>query len=383
MERDYQFETLAIHAGQSADPSTGAVMTPIYQTSTYLQDSVGVNKGFEYSRTQNPTRLALEQNVSALEGGRFGFAFSSGMAAIDTVLHLLKPGEHVLTGNDLYGGTYRINEKIYREYGLEFDYADASDSHTFTDLIRDQTRLIWLETPTNPMLTLSDIHTIATLAKEQSDRILIAVDNTFATPYNQRPLALDADLVMHSTTKYLGGHSDIIGGVLIVNNSSLAEEIGFLQNAIGAVPGPLDCFLTLRGIKTLHVRMDRHAMNALEVAKFLESQNKVDYVRYPGLDSHPQHTLARKQMKNGGGMVSFTLREGVEAAKKFVESTKLFTLAESLGGVESLIELPSKMTHSSASGSELSFDPGIIRLSIGIESFYDLIEDLQRALDSI
>jgi cystathionine beta-lyase/cystathionine gamma-synthase len=381
MTDDFHFETVAIHAGQSPDPATGAVMTPIYQTSTFVQDGIGIHKGFEYSRSQNPTRLALEKNLAAIEGAESAFAFASGMAAIDTLLHHLQPGDHILAGNDLYGGTFRLFESVYRKFGIAFEYADPSDPVSFTAGIKDKTRMVWLETPTNPQLLLSDILEISSLVKALNNQIWIAVDNTFATPYLQRPLALGADIVMHSTTKYLGGHSDLIGGALVTSHPSLSEEIGFLQNAVGAVPGPLDCFLTLRGIKTLHLRMERHAANALSIARFLESQTQVSNVYYPGLESHPQHTLAKRQMRNGGGMVTFTLRDGVEAASRLVESTSLFQLAESLGGVESLIEIPAKMTHASVHPADLPFDPGLIRLSVGIEAVQDLIGDLQQALE--
>jgi cystathionine gamma-synthase len=372
------FETLAIHAGQKPDPSTGAVMTPIYQTSTYRQDAVGETKGFEYSRTGNPTRAALEACMAALEAGSAGLAFSSGMAAIDAVVRLLNPGDHVLAINDLYGGTFRLFHNVYAQYGIEFSYVAAHDAEQFLSQIRPKTRLVWLETPTNPLMGLCDLQAIA---DGLSDReILIAVDNTFASPYLQQPLRLGADIVVHSTTKYLGGHSDLVGGVLIVKDRKLTEKLAFLQNAVGAIPGPFDCFLTLRGIKTLPVRMDRHSENALLVAEFLQQHSSVSQVLYPGLESHPQSELSQRQMRKPGGMLSFTLKDGHRAARRTVESTTLFALAESLGSVESLIEIPAAMTHMSTVGSPLEIDPGLIRLSVGLEGADDLIRDLDQAL---
>jgi cystathionine beta-lyase/cystathionine gamma-synthase len=377
------FETLAIHAGQPPDPQTGAVMTPIYQTSTYRQDGVGRHRGYEYSRTGNPTRSALEACLAALEDGERGLAFSSGLGATDAVLHLLSPGDHVLAGDDLYGGTFRIFERVYAQYGIRFSYAPAGDPSTFCRHLLPETRLVWLETPSNPLLGLCDIGEISRAAKARSSASWVCVDNTFATPYLQQPLALGADIVLHSTTKYLGGHSDVVGGALVVRDGALAERLAFLQNAVGAVPGPQDCFLVLRGIKTLALRMERHAENALAVARWLQGRKEVAKVIYPGLPSHPQHDLASRQMRNGGGMVSFTLKSGPQAARRMAEATQLFALAESLGGVESLIEVPAAMTHASTASSPLAVDPALIRLSVGLETADDLLADLQRALGKL
>lgn len=375
-----RFETLAIHAGPGADPATGAVMTPVYQTSTYQQQGVGKNKGYEYSRTGNPTRTALEAALAALEGGAYGLAFSSGMAATDTVMRLLSPGDHVLAGNDVYGGTYRLFEQVYRKLGLEFSYADTTRLEDVESALRPNTRLVWLETPSNPWLRVSDLQAIARLVHNHQADSLLAVDNTFATPYLQRPLELGADIVVHSTTKYLGGHSDVVGGGIVVQTEELRERLAFLQNAVGAVPGPMDCFLVLRGLKTLAVRMDRHAENAAAVARFLAEHPKVERVFYPFHASHPQAELAKKQMLNGGGMVSFLMRGGGEAARRVVESTRVFTLAESLGGVESLIEVPAAMTHASTANSPFPVAAGLVRLSVGLEHHEDLIADLEQAL---
>jgi cystathionine beta-lyase/cystathionine gamma-synthase len=380
MHKSQRFETLVIHAGQEPEPSTGAVMTPIYQTSTYKQSSIGEHKGFEYSRTGNPTRSALEQALAHLEQGHSALAFASGMAACDAVLRLLKPGDHILAITDLYGGTFRLFEQVYRPYGLEFDYADAQDVEQLLSKIRANTRMIWLETPTNPMLRIVDLETIGMQTSRMHPKPWIVVDNTLATPYLQQPLVLGADIVVHSTTKYLGGHSDVIGGAVILKDGKAAERLAFLQNAVGAVPGPLDCFLVLRGIKTLPVRMDRHALNAVKIAEFLEAHPAVGCVNYPFSPNHPQNKLARTQMRNGGGMISFTAKEGAAAARRIVESTRIFTLAESLGGVESLIEVPASMTHLSTQGSDMEIDPALIRLSVGLEAFEDLIADLEVAL---
>lgn len=380
MKQSLRFETLAIHAGQEPDPATGAVMTPIYQTSTYKQSAVGEHRGFEYSRTGNPTRKALEDALAALEAGQAGFAFASGMAASDAVIHLLRPGDHILAVSDLYGGTYRIFEQVYRQYGLEFDYAKGTDPDELLEKVRPNTRMIWLESPTNPLLRIVDIKTIADQVGSESSRPWIVVDNTFATPYLQQPLQLGADIVVHSTTKYLGGHSDVLGGAVVVKNDELAGRLAFLQNAIGAVPGPMDCFLVLRGIKTLPVRMDRHALNAERIVQFLLEHPTVDAVFYPFSDQHPQRALAMEQMRNGGGMVSFIPKGGEEVARKIAEQTKIFTLAESLGGVESLIEIPARMTHVSTAGSGFEVDPALVRLSVGLESELDLLEDLKQAL---
>jgi cystathionine beta-lyase/cystathionine gamma-synthase len=375
-----KIETQVIHAGQQPDPSTGAVMTPIYQTSTYKQDAVGSHKGYEYSRSGNPTRAALESCLASLEAGTHGLAFASGMAAIDAIVHLLEPGDHVLAADDLYGGTYRLFEKVYAQYGVEFSFVRAVEADRFLGGMRPETRLIWLETPTNPLLDLCDISAIANGAKAVDARVWVGVDSTFATPYLQRPLELGADIVQHSTTKYMGGHSDVIGGAIVTSDDAVAEQLRFLQNAIGAVPSAFDCFLVLRGIKTLAVRMDRHGENAKQVAAFLAEHDAVDRVFYPGLPSHPQFELAKRQMTNSGGMVSFTLKGGSRAARRLAESTLVFTLAESLGGVESLIEVPAAMTHASTADSPIAVDPGLVRLSVGLENVEDLIDDLTQAL---
>jgi cystathionine beta-lyase/cystathionine gamma-synthase len=376
-----EFETLTIHAGQEPDPNNGAVMTPIYQTSTYAQDGVGrARQGFEYSRTKNPTRLALESCLAALEGGGHGLAFSSGMAATDTVLRLVDGGAHVLAGDDVYGGTFRLFDKVLRRYGLSFDFVDTTDPENVADSLTPQTRLVWLETPTNPLLNVTDIKAVAEVVHAHPNHPLLVVDNTFATPYLQRPLSLDADIVVHSTTKYLGGHSDVVGGAVVIKDKAVFDRLAFLQNAVGAVPGPMDCFLVLRGIKTLAVRMDRHAENAAALVDFLADHPKVSQLMYPFHPGHPQIQIARKQMRNGGGMVSFVLKGGREAAIRVAESTKIFTLAESLGGVESLIEVPAAMTHLSTAGSQIAVDPGLVRLSVGIENKDDLVKDIEQAL---
>lgn len=376
-----RFETLTIHAGQEPDPNNGAVMTPVYQTSTYAQDGVGkARQGYEYSRTKNPTRLALENCLAALEGGPHGLAFSSGMAATDTVLRLVDSGAHVLAGNDVYGGTFRLFDKVLRRYGLSFDFVDTTDPENVAESMTPETRLVWLETPTNPFLNVTDIAAVAEIVHAHPNRPLLVVDNTFATPYLQRPLELGADIVIHSTTKYLGGHSDVVGGAAIVKDRAVYEKLAFLQNAVGAVPGPMDCFLVLRGIKTLPVRLDRHAENAAALVEFLSGHAKVKKVFYPFHAGHPQVGIAKKQMRNGGGMISFILKAGQGAAVRVAEATRIFTLAESLGGVESLIEVPAAMTHLSTAGSPLEVDPGLVRLSVGIEHRDDLLEDLEQAL---
>lgn len=376
-----KFETDCIHAGQQPDPSTGAVMTPIYQTSTYVQDGLGRHRGYEYSRTGNPTRSALEACLATLEAGQFGLAFASGLAATDTVMRLCKPGNHILAGNDVYGGTYRLFERILRVYGLDFTFVDTTDLDQVAANLKDNTRLVWLETPTNPLLRVSDISAVSELVKNHSSSPLVVVDNTFATPFLQRPLELGADLVVHSTTKYLGGHSDVVGGAVVGRDPDLAEKLAFLQNAVGAIPGPMDCFLILRGIKTLPVRVTRHSENANAIADFLAEHSNVAKVIYPFHASHPQAEIARRQMIMGGGMVSFIMKDGAEAAKRVAESTQLFALAESLGGVESLIEVPAVMTHASTANSSLAIDPGLVRLSVGIEHIDDLLADLDRALN--
>jgi cystathionine beta-lyase/cystathionine gamma-synthase len=377
--RDYHIETQAVHAGIEPDPTSGAVMTPINQTSTYAQDDVGRHKGYEYSRTDNPTRTALQQAMAILERGQYALAFASGMAAIDTLLRLIKPGQHVICGDDVYGGVFRLFDKILSGYGIEFTFVHAANAEAFAAAVRSNTKLIWLETPTNPTLQLIDIRRVAAIAKEAG--AWLGVDNTFASPALQQPLTLGADFVVHSTTKYLGGHSDVVGGVIVLNDPAAYEELKFLQNAVGAIPGPMDCFLTLRGIKTLALRMAAHSRNPGQVADFLVEHPAVKSVIYPGLEDHPQHGLARKQMKEFGGMVCFLLHDGEEAARAIATRTKLFTLAESLGGVESLIELPAPMTHASVAESPLAIDPGLVRLSVGIENPEDLIADLLQALE--
>ena len=377
-----KFETLAIHAGQEPDPNNGAVMTPVYLTSTYMQDGVGKpRQGYEYSRTQNPTRKALQDCLAALEGGSYGLAFASGLAATDTVLRLLDADSHVLAGNDVYGGTFRLFDKVLRRFKLDFTFADTTDPESVAEALTPSTRLVWLETPTNPYLRVTDIRAVAEMVHSHENKPLLIVDNTFATPYLQRPLELGADIVVHSMTKYLGGHSDAVGGVVIVKDKDLAEKLAFLQNAVGAVIGPMDSFLFLRGIKTLPIRMDRHAENATAIVEFLEEHPKVGKFIYPFHPSHPQYKIAKQQMKNGGGMISFIMKGGGEAAIKVAESTKIFTLAESLGGVESLIEVPAAMTHLSVAGSQLDVDPGLVRLSVGIENKADLIDDIRQALE--
>ena len=376
-----RFETRAIHAGCEPDSGTGAIMTPIFQTSTYVQGSPGKHKGYDYSRTHNPTRTALEKNIASLEEGNYGLAFSSGMSAISTVTQLLDADDHVICCDDVYGGTFRLFDKILKRYNLEFDFVDITSSQSLERYIKSNTKLVWLESPSNPLLKLVDIEAIANIAKKYN--ILVAVDNTFATPFFQKPLKFGADIVMHSITKYLNGHSDVIGGALVTNDQDLYNKLQFLQNAVGAVPSPFDCFLVLRGIKTLAVRMERHAGNALKIAEFLESHPKVRKVIYPGLKSHPQHELARKQMSGFAGIITFFIKGGLEAARRFLEKVKIFSLAESLGGVESLIEHPAIMTHASLP-KEVREKTGIsdelIRVSVGIENVDDLIDDLEHAL---
>lgn len=378
--------TLAIHAGQSPDPSTGAVMTPIYQTSTYVQSSPGVHQGFEYTRSHNPTRFAYERCVAALEGGSRGFAFASGMAATSTILELLDSGSHVIAMDDVYGGTYRLFERVRRRSaGLDFSWVDLTDAKEFAAAIRPETKMVWIETPTNPMLKLVDIEKISAIAHKHG--LIVVVDNTFCSPIVQRPLALGADVVMHSATKYLNGHSDMVGGMVVVGgDSGLAEQMEFLQNAIGGVQGPFDSFLALRGLKTLHLRMRAHCENAMALSLWLQEQSAVENVIYPGLEFHPHHELAKKQMEGFGGMVSIVLKGGREAAVRFCEQTKLFALAESLGGVESLVNHPAIMTHASvpeARRAELGINDALVRLSIGVESLEDLQADLGAALQEV
>ncbi|HET6245439.1 MAG: cystathionine gamma-synthase [Bacteroidetes bacterium] len=377
-----KFATKAIHAGLEPDSATGAIMTPIYQTSTYVQKAGGIHKGYEYSRTLNPTRDALQKNLAAIENGKFGLCFGSGMAAIDAVVKLLKPGDEVISTNDLYGGSYRIFTKIFAPFGIKFHFTAMDDISKIESLINENTKLVWVETPTNPMLNIIDIKSIANLTKKHG--LLLGVDNTFASPYLQTPLDLGADIVMHSVTKYLAGHSDVIMGALVVEDEQLAERLYFIQNSCGAVPGPQDCFLVLRGIKTLHLRMQRHCENGEAIAKFLKTHPKVDKVYWPGFESHPNHNIAKQQMRGFGGMVSFTLKGNkMEDAQEMLSKTYLFSLAESLGGVESLIGHPATMTHASIPKEErekTGVVDSLIRLSIGVEDAEDLIQDLENAL---
>ncbi|TVR84317.1 MAG: cystathionine gamma-synthase [Chitinophagaceae bacterium] len=381
--KKYKFGTKAIHAGIRPDSVTGAIMTPIYQTSTYVQEAVGVHKGFEYSRTQNPTRAVLEENLAALENGNFAVCFASGMAAIDTIIKLCKPGDEIVVTNDLYGGTYRVFSKVYADYGLIFHYVDMRNLDEVPKKINSKTKLIWAETPTNPMLSIIDIKSLSEIAHKNN--CLLCVDNTFATPYLQNPLDLGADLVIHSGTKYLGGHSDVVHGAVIGKDMEIYDKLSFYQNSCGGVPGPQDCFLMLRGIKTLHIRMDRHSENAIKIAEFLMGHEKVDGVFYPGLKDHPNHAIATSQMKKFGGMLSFKLKNAdLEETMMFCKQTKLFALAESLGGVESLIGHPATMTHAAIPQSEREksgISNNLIRLSVGIEDVEDLINDLREALE--
>jgi cystathionine gamma-synthase len=376
--RQLGFETLALHAGQDPDPQTGAVVTPIHLASTFAQDAVGKHAGFEYARTGNPTRASLESTLAALEGAEHGFCFASGMAAEDALLRRLRPGDHLVIPDDAYGGTYRLVKQVLEPMGIGFTPADLGDIDALSAVWEESTRLVWIETPTNPMLGIVDIAQVAEFAHE--NRALCVVDNTFATPYLQQPLSLGADAVVHSSTKYLGGHSDVVGGFAATNDNDLAADLGFIQNAVGAVPGPFDCYLVQRGVKTLAVRMDRQCSSAMAIAEFLSGQPAVASVRYPGFDSHPGHKVAARQMRAFGAMVSFTLRGGEPAALEVASRTEIFTLAESLGAVESLIEHPGRMTHLSVTGSPLSVDPALIRLSVGLEALDDLLWDLEEAL---
>ncbi|MGW2562493.1 cystathionine gamma-synthase [Streptomyces sp. NPDC001514] len=377
---EHGFETIAIHAGNTADPLTGAVVPPIYQVSTYKQDGVGgLRGGYEYSRSANPTRTALEENLAALEGGRRGLAFASGLAAEDCLLRtLLVPGDHVVIPNDAYGGTFRLFAKVVQRWGVEYSVADTSDPSSVRAALTDRTKVIWVETPSNPLLGITDIAQVAGIARAAGAKLV--VDNTFASPYLQQPLALGADVVVHSLTKYMGGHSDVVGGALITADAALGEELAYHQNAMGAVAGPFDSWIVLRGIKTLAVRMDRHSANAARIAEMLTKHPKVTRVLYPGLPEHPGHEIAAKQMKDFGGMISFQVTGGEEAAVEVCNRAQVFTLGESLGGVESLIEHPGRMTHASAAGSALEVPADLVRLSVGIESVDDLLADLQRAL---
>ncbi|MBN8666539.1 MAG: cystathionine gamma-synthase [Chitinophagales bacterium] len=374
--------TRFIHAGMEPDPSTGAIMTPIYQTSTYVQEAPATHKGYEYARSQNPTRTALEKALAEIENGKFGLAFSSGVAATDAVIKLLEPGDEVVCGNDMYGGTYRLFTKVFEKFGLKFIYTDTTNSNNVAAAISPKTKLIWLETPTNPLMNVSDIAAIASIAKKAG--ALLCVDNTFASPCLQNPLDLGADIVMHSATKYLSGHSDVIQGALVMNDPALREKLYFIQKSCGAVPGPMDCFLVLRGIKTLGVRMKAHCENGRAIAHFLRQHPAVAKVYWPGFEDHPQHAIAKKQMSDFGGMISFELKnQSVEEAKRVLSSTHLFSLAESLGGVESLINHPASMTHASIPREERiknGLNDGLIRLSVGIEDAEDLIEDLRKAI---
>ncbi len=379
--REFGFATRAIHAGQEPDPTTGAIMTPVYLSSTFVQSSPGEHKGYEYSRTKNPTRKAFEDCLANLEGGRFGFAFASGCAATTTILHLLKAGDHVVASDDMYGGSYRLFSKVIQNNGIEFSYVDLTRPQNFLVALKPNTKLVWIETPTNPLLKLADIEAIAEQARQKG--ILVAVDNTFMSPYFQNPLALGAHLVVHSTTKYINGHSDLVGGAVVTDDPAWAERIAFLSNSIGAVQATFDSFLCMRSLKTLAVRMQAHERNAYELATFLESHPKVQSVVYPGLKSHPQHELAKKQMRGMGGMITFYLKGGLAQARTLLESVKVFSLAESLGGVESLIEHPAIMTHASVPADvrkALGIHDGMIRLSVGIEDVSDLRNDLQQAL---
>ena len=377
-----RFETRAIHAGQEPDPQNGAVMTPVYFTSTYKQDAPAKPRGgYEYSRTSNPTRTALQENLASLEDGAWGLCFSSGLAATNALLDRLLPGDHVVAGSDLYGGTYRLFTRVFERFGLRFSYVDTIDPGAVERAIEEKTRYVFLETPSNPLLRLTDIAAVSRIAHARGK--LVVVDNTFATPYLQRPLGLGADLVLHSLTKYLGGHSDVVAGAIVGKDAKLREELAFFQNAVGGTPGPMDVFLVLRGIKTLAVRMDRHGQNATALARRLEKDPRVRRVLYPGLPSHPQRALAERQMSGFGGMLSFELAGGVEAANTFASSTRVFTLAESLGGVESLVELPASMTHASIPADvrrKSGLPDGLVRLSVGLEHEDDLIEDVERAL---
>lgn len=380
VDRKMSFLTRAIHAGQEPDPTTGAIMTPVYLTSTYVQESPGVHKGWEYSRTHNPTRKAYEKCMADLEAGKFGFAFASGCAATTTILHLFKQGDHIIAGDDMYGGTFRLFDKVLRHNGLGFSFVDLTRPENFEKALTSSTKMVWLETPTNPTLKLVDIEAISKIAKKKN--VMVVVDNTFMSPFFQRPLELGADIVVHSATKYIGGHSDVVGGVAVTSDEKIAERMAFLSNSMGGIAGPFDSFMCLRSLKTLGVRMEAHQKNAIRVAEYLQSHKMVDKVLYPGLPSHPQHELAKKQMSGYGGMITFWIKGGLSSAQKFLENVKVFALAESLGGVESLIEHPAIMTHASVPvevRKTLGIDDSLVRLSVGIESVEDLIWDLDQA----
>lgn len=383
-KENMKFSTRAIHAGQKPDPTTGAIMTPLYLTSTYVQESPGVHKGWEYSRTHNPTRKAYENCIANLESGKYGFAFASGCAASTTILHILKSGDHIIAMDDMYGGTFRLFDKVLKHNGLQFTYTDLTDVQNFSKALQPNTKMVWLETPTNPTLKLTDIAAIAQIA--HSKDILVVVDNTFMSPFFQRPLELGADLVVHSATKYIGGHSDMVGGAVVTNNQQIAEKLAFLSNSMGGIQSPFDSFMALRSLKTLPIRMKAHAQNAMAVAHFLQSHPMVEKVVYPGLESHPQYALAKKQMHGFGGMITFFIKGGIESSRKFLESVRVFALAESLGGVESLIEHPAIMTHASIPADQrkkLGIDDSLIRLSVGIEDVDDLVDDLKQAFDKL
>lgn len=374
--------TRFIHAGAHPDPSTGAIMTPIYQTSTYVQEAPGVNKGFEYARSQNPTRFALEEAVAEIENGKYGLVFGSGVAATDSVMKLLQPGDEVIAANDMYGGTYRLFTKIYEKFGIKFHYVNMQEAENIRLFINEKTQLVWVETPTNPLMNITDIAAVAAISKAHN--LVLCVDNTFASPFLQNPLDLGADIVMHSATKYLGGHSDVIQGCLVINDKDLRDQLYFIQKSCGAVPGPMDCFLVLRGIKTLHVRMERHCENGERIAHWLRNHPKVAKVYWPGFTDHPNHAISKAQMRGYGGMISFELKDdSAEETKRVLSSTHLFSLAESLGGVESLINHPASMTHASIPREERiknGLSDALIRLSVGIEDADDLIEDLAKAI---
>lgn len=379
-----KFATRAIHAGQNPDPTTGAIMTPVYLTSTYVQESPGVHKGWEYSRTHNPTRKAYENCIANLESAKYGFAFASGCAATTTIMAMLKNGDHVVAMDDMYGGTFRLFDKVLRHQGLDFTFTDLTNVSNLEKAIKPNTKLLWLETPTNPTLKLADIKALSKIAKAKN--ILVVVDNTFMSPYFQKPIELGADIVVHSATKYIGGHSDMVGGVAVMNDLQLAERTQFLSNSMGGIQGPFDSFLALRSLKTLPIRMKAHAENAIKIADFLEAHPMVEKVVYPGLKSHPQHALAKEQMSGFGGMITFFIKGGFDSAKKFLESVQVFALAESLGGVESLIEHPAIMTHASVPAEQrkiLGIDDSLIRLSVGIEDCDDLLADLKQAFAQI
>lgn len=383
-KREFGFATRAIHAGQEPDPTTGAIMTPVYLTSTFVQESPGVHKGWEYSRSHNPTRKAYENCMASLEGGKFGFGFASGCSATTTVLHMLKQGDHVVAGDDMYGGTFRLFERVLKNNGLKFSYVDLTNAANFEKALTPETKLVWLETPTNPTLKLVDIAKISAVAKKNG--VMVAVDNTFMSPMFQKPLELGADIVVHSATKYIGGHSDVVGGVVVAKDAAIAEKIAFLSNSMGGITSPFDSFMCLRSLKTLPLRMKAHAENAMKIAQFLEGHKNIARVVYPGLPSHPQHALAKEQMSGFGGMITCFTKGGMEESRRFLENVKVFALAESLGGVESLIEHPAIMTHASVPAEvrkSLGIDDSLVRLSVGVEDVDDLLWDLDQALSAI